>query len=101
MAKKGFLDGYEMYDTSQGFGSAREWRSEFNKRMSKEEAEVILDNDDPYYILGLRRPSTKAEIKSAYKRLAMKWHPDRNPEDALNATKMMQKINAAYAYLIG
>jgi DnaJ-class molecular chaperone len=34
---------------------------------------------DPYLILGVPGTATQDEIKQAYRRLAMSWHPDRNP----------------------
>ena len=37
---------------------------------------------DYYKILDLPRSATEADIKKAYRRLAMKFHPDRNPDDA-------------------
>jgi molecular chaperone DnaJ len=36
---------------------------------------------DYYEALGLQRNATEAELKQAYRRLAMKFHPDRNPGD--------------------
>ena len=36
---------------------------------------------DYYEVLGLERKASEAEIKQAYRRLAMKYHPDRNPDD--------------------
>ncbi len=36
---------------------------------------------DYYEVLGLERKASEAEIKQAYRRLAMKFHPDRNPDD--------------------
>ena len=50
---------------------------------------------DPYQVLGISRDASDEEIKQAYRRLAKKYHPDRNPGDA-EAAKKMQEINAAY-----
>ena len=51
--------------------------------------------DDPYKILGVSRDASDDEIKRAYRHLAKKYHPDRNPGDA-EAAKKMQQVNAAY-----
>lgn len=51
--------------------------------------------DDPYKVLGVSPDASDEEIKSAYRRLAKQYHPDRNPGDA-EAAKKMQQINDAY-----
>ena len=48
---------------------------------------------DHYAILKISRDATFKEIKAAYKRQCLEWHPDRNP--GLNTNKMMQEINEA------
>lgn len=57
-----------------------------------------LKSNDYYEILGLSKTANDAAIKKAYKKLAVKWHPDKNPGDE-QATKNFQKISEAYATL--
>jgi DnaJ-class molecular chaperone len=52
---------------------------------------------DYYEILGLTKSATPAEIKAAYRKLALQWHPDRNK--AANANEKFKEINEAYAVL--
>lgn len=55
--------------------------------------------DKNYYdILGVSKTATQDEIKSAYKKLAFKYHPDHNPDDASAADKF-KEINEAYQVL--
>lgn len=50
-----------------------------------------------YDVLGVRRDSAPEEIKQAYHRLAVEFHPDKNPSPA--AVAKMQEINEAYRVL--
>ena len=50
---------------------------------------------DPYEILGVQKNATPAAVKSAYRRLAKKLHPDANKTDKTAATKFSE-LNAAY-----
>ncbi|HZO14126.1 MAG TPA: molecular chaperone DnaJ [Polyangiaceae bacterium] len=53
---------------------------------------------DPYQVLGVDRHSTADQIRSAFKKLAAKHHPDKNPDDP-DATQRFKEINAAYQIL--
>ena len=53
---------------------------------------------DYYETLGVDRGSTDAEIKAAYRQLALKWHPDRNPGDKA-AEERFKELSFAYAVL--
>ncbi|GGN03595.1 chaperone protein DnaJ 1 [Thermus composti] len=53
---------------------------------------------DYYAILGVDRNATQEEIKRAYRRLALKYHPDKNPGDK-EAEERFKEINEAYAVL--
>ena len=52
---------------------------------------------DYYEILGLSKSASLAEIKAAYRKLALQWHPDRNKSP--NANEKFKEINEAYAVL--
>lgn len=52
---------------------------------------------DYYVILEIPHTASKAEIKSAYKKQAVKWHPDKNR--GVDTTLKMQEVNEAYLIL--
>ncbi len=56
-----------------------------------------MDKRDYYDVLGISRTATDQEIKSAYRRLAMLHHPDKNPNDAASEEKFKE---AAEAYTV-
>lgn len=55
--------------------------------------------EDYYKILGVDRKASTEDIKKAYRKLAFKWHPDRNPDNKAQAEEMFKKISEAYAVL--
>lgn len=54
---------------------------------------------DFYEILGVSRTATLDEIKKAYKKLAIKWHPDKNPDRPAEAAEQFKLIAEAYETL--
>src|SRR6476469_4862144 len=56
-----------------------------------------MSKRDYYEVLGVTRTATDQEIKSAYRRLAVKYHPDKNPNDATAEEKFKE---AAEAYSV-
>jgi curved DNA-binding protein len=54
---------------------------------------------DYYQILGVPKNATSDEIKKAYRKLAMQYHPDRNPGKEKWANDKFKEINEAYAIL--
>ena len=80
--------------SSNGGGSYNSGRSYSNAQANKK---------DPYKVLGLDSSATDEEIKKAYRRLAMKYHPDRvenmGEEMKKNAEAQFREINEAYETL--
>jgi len=54
--------------------------------------------EDYYNILGVSKTASLDEIKKAYRKLALKYHPDKNPDDK-QCEEAFKKINEAYAVL--
>jgi molecular chaperone DnaJ len=55
-----------------------------------------MSERDYYEVLGVDKNADEAKIKKAYKRLAMKYHPDRNAGDKAGAEKKFKEVRKAY-----
>lgn len=54
---------------------------------------------DYYEVLGVSRNASAEEIKSAYRKTALKWHPDRNPGNKAEAEHKFREASEAYSVL--
>ncbi|XP_060771608.1 dnaJ homolog subfamily B member 6b isoform X1 [Neoarius graeffei] len=52
-----------------------------------------------YQILGIRKDASPDDIKKAYRKLALKWHPDKNPDNKEEAERRFKEISEAYEVL--
>ncbi len=58
-----------------------------------------MAKEDYYKILGIARTASEVEIKKSYRRLAMKYHPDRNKDNSAEAEIKFKEIKEAYEVL--
>tara|TARA_B100000530_G_scaffold7753_1_gene6505 strand:- start:65 stop:1186 length:1122 start_codon:yes stop_codon:yes gene_type:complete len=57
-----------------------------------------MAKQDYYELLGVDRTASESELKSAFRKMAMKYHPDRNPDNP-DAEKSFKEVNEAYDIL--
>ncbi|MDG1173665.1 MAG: DnaJ domain-containing protein, partial [Opitutales bacterium] len=57
-----------------------------------------MSEKDFYQVLGVERNATDSEIKKAYRKLAIKFHPDKNPNNK-EAEEKFKEISAAFDIL--
>ena len=56
-------------------------------------------NKNYYEILGVARDATGKDIKKAFRRLALRYHPDKNPDNVLESEEKFKEISEAYEVL--
>eukprot|EP00282_Hemiselmis_andersenii_P036628 CAMPEP_0169434252 /NCGR_PEP_ID=MMETSP1042-20121227/4433_1 /TAXON_ID=464988 /ORGANISM="Hemiselmis andersenii, Strain CCMP1180" /LENGTH=67 /DNA_ID=CAMNT_0009544821 /DNA_START=167 /DNA_END=367 /DNA_ORIENTATION=- len=60
---------------------------------------MSIHSNDYYEVLGVPRGASEADIKRAYKKLALRWHPDKNPDDRDGAEANFKRVSEAYDVL--
>ena len=58
-----------------------------------------FDSQDFYEVLGLTKSADENQIKKAYRKLSLKYHPDKNPDNPQAAEEIFKKITFAYGIL--
>ena len=58
-----------------------------------------MDDEDLYATLGVDPSADTESVRRAYRKLAVRWHPDKNPDDSATAEVMFKKVAAAYEVL--
>ena len=83
--------GIPLPDSEQARNSRRKNRNDDVSRLSR-------SGNSLYELLDIPKSSTNEDIKKKYRRLALKYHPDKNP-DNVEAEEMFKKINHANSIL--
>jgi len=88
----GLCDGHRASSSSSGGEGAGDDTTGYDPKTDK----------DPYDVLGIDRSALAGEIRKAYRKLSLKWHPDRHvgKDDGKEATARFQEVASAYE-LIG
>ena len=83
-------------------GNASQWRQAFSEAMGRDEAEEIIagQSDSPWVILGVNPNATPSEVKSAYRRMMLKYHPDKCG-NTTGSNERAKRIIAAYTVMKG
>ena len=94
-----WFEGTRNINTAEGLTDAekRNRRGSSQSRRRWQSRSSSSRSVDAHKVLGVRHGASQTEIRSAYRKLARKWHPDVNPDP--NAGEMMKTINAAYKSL--
>lgn len=77
-----------------------EMKQQAQKKVKEAQVALKQSKEKNYYkILGVPRTASKKEIKKAYRELALKWHPDKNPDNSEEAVRKFADIGEAYEVL--
>lgn len=93
--KKGFLDGYKTYDTTNGFGSVDDWKKAFEKRMNYRIVSVEEKQSNQSILQPLYDAQDFFALRKAYRELMMQYHPDKAGDTEENKL-IAQMLNDAY-----
>lgn len=75
-SKRGFLEGYKTYDTSNGFGLVDDWKRAFEKRFNFVSVTIQQKAEKEDIVKSLYDAKDFFELRKAYRELMMRYHPD-------------------------
>ncbi|KAH8062393.1 hypothetical protein JL722_3311 [Aureococcus anophagefferens] len=88
----------ERLERERKAAEARRRAAEGARKPQREwDRDKLREQKDPYEVLGVQRDATDAQIKKAFRSLALRYHPDKNPNESEN--EKFNDINAAYELL--
>lgn len=91
---------YGSSGSSRGSSSGQSWNGWNNNSSRRGSASTGGGVDMDFYgLLGIQRGASRAEIKKAYRKMAMEHHPDRNPDNVDKAHTKMKQIVVAWTVL--
>jgi len=93
--KKGFMEGYKTYDTSNGFGSVDDWKKAFEKRFNFVSITVEQKAEKEDILKPLYDAKDFFELRKAYRELMMTHHPDKAGDTEENNI-IAQLLNDTY-----
>lgn len=88
----------ESYDYEKEYEEYKKEHGFYEKENNKDEFAQFYSDDD-YVVLGVNPNDDFDTIKSKYRKLVFKYHPDKNYEEYDKYNEILQKINASYEYL--
>lgn len=88
----------ESYDYEKEYEEYKKEHGFYEEENNKDEFAQFYSNDD-YVVLGVSPNDDFDTIKSKYRKLVFKYHPDKNYEEYDKHNEILQKINVSYEYL--
>jgi curved DNA-binding protein CbpA len=101
------IDGARQRRSSGGSGSNTQQQQQQQQQKKKQNnnnnknKNAQFDSDDYYQVLGLKKAAKAKDIKSAYRKLALQYHPDKVKDDTMKeeSEQIFVKVSLAYAVL--
>lgn len=95
-----YEEAFRTFQQAEESAPEGELKNQANQKVKEAQIAYKQSKEKNYYkILGVQRDASKKEIKSAYRKLALQWHPDKNPDNLEEAEKKFADIGEAYEVL--